>query len=138
MPKLPSPCLDCGTVTPGTRCPECEDARNKVRAARNTPHAPKPSATARGYDAAWKKLSRRARLLQPFCSDCGATEDLQADHLPQAWARKARGLPIRLKDIDVVCGACNRKRGAARGETPRNVSKPLSVIDPNPISKMQF
>jgi 5-methylcytosine-specific restriction protein A len=88
------PCIGCGLPTPLTRCPEC-----------------------RGYDHAWDRLSRRARRLQPFCSDCGATEDLQTDHTPEAWARKAAGKPIRLQDIDVVCQDCNIARGAARPES---------------------
>ena len=50
-----------GQPTAGTRCPE---------------H--------RGYDRRWRVLSERARKLQPWCSDCGATEDLQADHSPEA------------------------------------------------------
>ncbi len=52
--------------------------------------------------------------MQPYCSDCGATEDLQCDHSREAWKRKTAGKPIRLKDVDVVCGPCNRARGAAR------------------------
>ncbi|BCO41336.1 hypothetical protein MINTM001_24750 [Mycobacterium paraintracellulare] len=96
------PCLVCSEPTTGPRCPEHTVDTN-------------PDATARGYDAAWKRLSRRARRLQPFCSDCGATEDLQTDHLPSAWARKARGLAIRLIDVDVVCRDCNNARGPARG-----------------------
>lgn len=76
----------------------------------------KKSRKQRGYNYAWEKLSKRARRLQPFCSDCNATDDLQADHTPEAWERHEAGLPIRLQDIDVVCGPCNRERGAARGE----------------------
>lgn len=96
------PCLDCGEPTEGPRCPE---------------HTldTKPDATARGYDAAWKRLSKRARRLQPFCSQCGSTEDLQTDHTPEAWARKAAGKSIRLLDVRVLCGPCNRDAGAARG-----------------------
>lgn len=89
----PRPCLDCGAPSASTRCPE---------------H--------RGYDSAWERLSKKARKLQPFCSDCGATENLQADHSPEAWARRAAGKPIRLKDVDVVCGPCNTARGQARPE----------------------
>jgi len=81
------PCLDCGEPTALTRCPE---------------H--------RGYDAEWDRLSRRARRLQPWCSDCGSTEDLQADHLPSAWERRAQRKPLRLKDIEVVCGFYSRPR----------------------------
>lgn len=114
---MKSPCLDCGELTANSRCEDCSTAAEAIRA----PALPdtKPVAAARGYDWQWTKLSRRARQLQPFCSDCGATDDLQADHTPEAWRRKARRLAIRLKDIDVVCGDCNRRRGAARGESPR-------------------
>lgn len=87
------PCIDCGQPCFGTRCPE---------------H--------RGYDRRWRVLSERARKLQPWCSDCGATEDLQADHSPEAWARRAAGKPIRSRDLDVVCAPCNRARGQARPE----------------------
>lgn len=99
------PCLTCGEPSPGAHCPE--HAR---------PSSPKASAAARGYDAAWTRLSAKARQLQPFCTDCGATEDLQTDHTPEAWQRKAAGKRIRLQDVDVVCGPCNRRRGAARSQ----------------------
>ena len=95
------PCIVCGEPAEGPRC--------GIHALR------KPAAAARGYDAHWTRLSKRARRLQPFCADCGSTEDLQADHSPEAWERKAAGLAIRLADVDVVCGPCNRSRGAARG-----------------------
>ncbi|AZA11088.1 hypothetical protein [Corynebacterium gerontici] len=100
-------CIICGTPSNKTRCPE------------HTAHSAKPSPNKRGYNSRWRRLSERARRLQPFCSDCGATADLQADHSPQAWQRQAQGKAIRLQDIDVVCGSCNRKRGAARGTHAR-------------------
>lgn len=96
------PCLECGTPSDGPRCTE------------HTVDTKAPAAQ-RGYDWQWTKLSRRARRLQPFCSDCGATDDLQADHSAQAWQRKAAGKAIRLQDIRVICGPCNRAAGAARG-----------------------
>ena len=136
---ISNPCIDCGALTRnGTRCEDCATGHAAIKAPRTRPHPPKKSAAARGYDAAWKKLSKKARLLQPFCSDCGTSEDLQADHLPQAWQRKAKGLPIRLEDIDVVCGRCNRKRGAARGEAPRSPAVPLGVKDPNWATRGRF
>lgn len=105
------PCIDCGEPTSETRCDDCY-----------VPHHGPQAGTAhqQGYDARWTRLSRRARRLQPFCTDCGADTDLQADHSPQAWRRRDDGLPIRLIDIDVVCGPCNRARGPARrpGEDP--------------------
>ena len=134
-----SPCIECGEPADGPRCPE------HVR-----PSSPKVSAAQRGYDAAWQRLSARARKLQPFCSDCGATEDLQADHTPEAWARKAAGKAVRLKDIDVVCGPCNRARGAARPQqTPgggqqtrpsreaRGTTPPRRVSDPRGEAKFE-
>lgn len=74
----------------------------------------RPTHTRRGYNAAWERLSRRARRLQRFCSDCGATEDLTVDHSPEAWARQARGLSIRLCDVQILCRSCNSRKGAAR------------------------
>ena len=106
------PCLDCGQPSESTRCPDCAAERNRVRG-RGIPDR-KPSSRDRGYDWQWTKLSARARRVQPFCSDCGRTDDLQADHSEQAWRRKALGLPLRLQDIDVVCGPCNRARGRQR------------------------
>lgn len=101
------PCLVCGELSPDSRCPEhrIRDTRKRQR----------PSATRRGYDAKWQRLVSQAIRLQPFCQDCGATEDLQGDHKPEAWRRKAQGLPIRLQDIAIRCGTCNRNAGAARG-----------------------
>lgn len=95
-------CVECGTPSPGPRCPE---------------HTldTKPTAAQRGYNNAWTRLSKRARRLQPFCTDCGSIEDLQCDHTPEAWQRKAAGKTIRLQDIAVRCGPCNRAAGAARG-----------------------
>lgn len=101
------PCADCGEPTEQSRC---DEHRREARR-----HERKDPEKAAGYDWQWRKLSRRARKLQPFCTDCGATSDLQADHTPAAWARKERGLAIRLQDIAVRCGDCNRKAGAARG-----------------------
>ena len=99
------PCLDCGQPCTGPRCSEHTVDR-------------KASAKERGYDWQWTKLSKRARRLQPFRSDCGSTEDLQTDHTPEAWAAKEAGKPITLGMIDVTCGPCNRRRGAARGARP--------------------
>ncbi len=113
------PCIECGEPSEAAHCPE--HAR---------PPSPKASAAARGYDAAWNRLSRQARRLQPFCSDCGTTEDLQADHTPEAWARKAAGKPVRLADVDVVCGPCNRARGAARAQQTSGRGQQTASIAP--------
>ncbi|CCE53694.1 putative uncharacterized protein [Corynebacterium casei UCMA 3821] len=127
--KLRTPCIDCGEVTDDTRCPSCSTKHETARQRGRT--QVKKSTTARGYTGAWKRLSKRARDAQGFCSDCGAKSDLQADHSPEAWKRHEKGLPIRLKDIDVVCGTCNRTRGAARGKHARSDSERPNVLDSN-------
>lgn len=114
---MKSPCLDCGELADASRCEDCTSRADAVRA----PALPRAraSAAARGYDSRWRRLSEVARRLQPFCEDCGSREDLQADHSPEAWRRKSKGLAVRLQDIAVVCGPCNIARGAARGPGAR-------------------
>lgn len=95
-------CAVCGELSEDAHCPE-----HRAPAKSN-------ASTAKGYDAAWQRLSKQARREQPFCSSCLTTTDLTTDHTPEAWARKARGLPIRLQDVDVLCRSCNAAKGAAR------------------------
>lgn len=103
------PCLTCGEPCDGPRCPDHTHS---------TRH--RGSARKRGYGHQWDKLSARARKMQPWCLDCGSTENLQADHLPSAWERHAAGKTIRLADIEIVCNLCNVRRGSSRpGEGPR-------------------
>ena len=104
------PCLNCGELTSGSRCDDC--AASVARMSERGP-AMKQS-TARGYNGRWKRLSKQARALQPFCLDCGTRSNLTADHKPVAWWRHEQGLAVRLEDVDVVCADCNRKRGPAR------------------------
>lgn len=91
------PCAVCGVPSPGPRCEE---------------HT--LSFYQSGYDAAWQRLSKRARRLQPFCLDCGTDQDLTTDHSREAWRRKAQGKSIRLQDVAVRCRACNTRKGSAR------------------------
>lgn len=93
MTTLPIPCLVCGIPSVLGRC----------QAHRNPD---KPSPSRRGYGRAWARLSRYVRAASPVCVDCGATEDLTADHL--RWP--ARG-PA---DVEVVCRPCNSRRGPRR------------------------
>ena len=116
-----TPCIDCGTPAPTTRCPE------------HTKPDLRGTATQRGYDSTWQALSRRARRAQPFCTDCGARDDLTVDHTPEAWARKNAGLVIRLRDVGVVCRSCNSKRGRARPRGQR-----AQVQDVEPLVKADF
>lgn len=117
------PCLDCGEVSEGSRCEECAAQFEQVtrRISRRGEDATRDrlSPRERGYDTEWRKLSARARRLQPFCSDCFAIEDLTADHLPSAWVRKAQGKPLRLRDVVVLCRECNSGKGSTRPGSER-------------------
>ena len=106
------PCSTCGEAhdNRGPRCEDCAPTATEIRTS---------SPRERGYDAAWDRLSKRARQLQPFRTDCSSEDRLTADHLPIAWERKAKGLPLRLQDVEVVCNDCNVKRGSSRPGTDR-------------------
>lgn len=110
-----SVCSYCGSPyeqdSTAAQCPTCKpkDNGDRDKYVRGNRHE-------RGYGYRWERLSLKARQLQPFCSDCGRTDRLTADHSVTAWKRFEQGKPIRLKDIDVVCVYCNTDRGAARGD----------------------
>lgn len=106
MSDLLRPCVDCGELSPEARCPDHRPAQTPKK---------ESNTRRRGYGHRWQKLSARARQLQPFCTDCGTTENLTADHSPAAWKVHEKGKAIPLELIDVVCTSCNNKRGAARG-----------------------
>lgn len=107
------PCLRCQElVASGSYCAECKPKRK-----------PRPS-RARGYDRKHEELSRQARRLQPWCSDClthgGPKNPLTLDHTPQAWAKVNAGKRLTIKDVAaglavVRCLRCNIAAGAARG-----------------------
>lgn len=92
-------CADCGALTDRPRCLDCK---------------PRVSAHSQGYTSTWARLSKRARRLQPWCLDCGTTEDLTTDHSTEAWERHEAGREITLDLVEVVCRSCNSKRGRAR------------------------
>lgn len=125
LSRLPSVCSECGTTyerdRDGSKCQACRPADRGER------ELYRGSRQSRGYDYRWEKLARRARELQPFCSDCGATDDLTGDHSSTAWERRAAGKAIRLRDIDVVCRRCNGERGAARGVTATDEHRPSAA-----------
>lgn len=115
MTGVLKPCLSCGEPSEGTRCPDCAAETRRAE----PPSKRSKSARARGYDHRWTLVSARARRVQPWCTDCGSTHRLTADHTPTAWARYEAGLPIRVRDVDVVCLACNGARGSSRPGSAR-------------------
>jgi len=104
-------CLDCGSLSTESRCAEHRPTQVATRA-RETPEE-------RGYDAAWRRLSKRARQRQGFCNRCSSTKHLSTDHTPEAWWRKANGLPITLRHVQVLCAGCQVELGSSRPGSPR-------------------
>lgn len=89
------PCLICGSPSAnGSRCATHAVVRDR------------PSSSRQGWDRAWQRLSRLARERQPWCSWCGATEDLTGDHL--RWPAES------LDDVQVLCRSCNSRKGPLR------------------------
>lgn len=105
------PCLTCGEPSPESRCPDHAYAHARTRE-RETPEQ-------RGYDSAWRRLSRRARSRQNFCTRCQSTRNLSVDHLPSAWWKKEHRLPITLRDVQVVCAKCQAELGSSRPGSDR-------------------
>ena len=88
------PCLDCNQPTNnGTRCPRCQQTLNARRWARRT-----------HYHGNWRKTSRDLRAQQPYCSQCGATQDLTVDHITPRTTTDG---------LDVLCRTCNSRKGGA-------------------------
>lgn len=85
--KIPRRCLDCGQLSPRSRCVACEA---EIKAIRNA-DAARCSAQVRDF---------------PWCFRCGATTDLTAQHVvPISVSRRAGG------DLETLCRSCNSSLG---------------------------
>lgn len=133
MARLQSVCPECGAVFErdndsascrGCRPPDTRDIPDR-----------RGTTADKGYGYRWQQLSKKARRLQPFCTDCGSPDDLTADHTERAWQRYDAGKTVRLQDIDVVCRTCNSERGAARGE---KVSYRRKLVDSERLERVDF
>lgn len=96
------PCLDCGTPTEaGSRCAECAPAARVDR---------RRGRKRERRSSAWDRLSKRARRAQPWCSECGSTDDLTADHVvPLADGGPMLPGPA---GVAVLCRSCNARKGS--------------------------
>ena len=98
MKRFNSPCLYCGVVSRGSTCRQCTaviQSRDINRKIRN-----------KQYDYKWQKLSRYARTIQPYCSRCGSSRDLTADHILSL----ADGGQNILENIMILCRSCNSSK----------------------------
>lgn len=120
------PCLTCGSLSDSSkvrrgRCTGCYSEYVRNREASRV-RAREDRLDRRGAaNTAWKKLSAKARELQPWCSNCKRTKEqldalglrLEGEHTPEAWAATIAKKPVTLSMIDVLCGPCNRDAGPA-------------------------
>jgi 5-methylcytosine-specific restriction enzyme A len=94
------PCLVCSTLSHWSRCPS-----HRIK---------RPSATSRGYDSKWQRISKAQIKAVPWCQcqgcglhsgPCNAESDLTADHVrPLARGGTADGPTMTL------CRACNSSK----------------------------
>lgn len=97
MMRTIKPCTNCGILIKGAaQCAKCKNTQGDNR----------PSASKRGYDSQWRKISRLMRQAQPWCSFCGLPFDLTVDHiLPLSMG--GTNEPANLR---VLCRSCNSGR----------------------------
>ena len=93
---MPRPCVDCSVVVRATRCLECSRKKERSRVRREQ----------RGYDSAWRALSKTMRAAQPWCSKCRSTRDLTLDHIIPL----ARGGTNDPGNAQVLCRRCNSSK----------------------------
>ena len=57
----------------------------------------------------WRELAALVKREQPFCAQCGSTENLHADHIKP----KSRFPELRLvrENIQMLCKRCNFRKG---------------------------
>ncbi|PIO99660.1 HNH endonuclease [Pleomorphomonas carboxyditropha] len=108
MPTRPpriAPC--CGlTIAAGELCP-CQ--RRRQQEARRAVDAKRPSATARGYDAAWRKVRSQFLAAHPRCVECGAAAT-EVDHIKPVAERP--DLRLKWSNLRSFCKSCHSRRTA--------------------------
>lgn len=114
---------ECGEIIlSGSRCEDCQRAYNRAHDTNDKPSKRNRADRFGPRNTAWKRLAAKAKRLQPFCSDCHDSkaqieargDRLETDHLFTAYLKEQQHRSLTLSDVDVVCGKCNRARGAAK------------------------
>lgn len=124
------PCVSCQELTDAPRmgrCHECHSAQRRIKERGRKRERTNRTDRTGPTSTRWKRLRARVVSQQDWCSDCHESraqieargDRIEVDHTPAAWHREALGKAIRLEDVDVVCGQCNRARGPAGVGTAR-------------------
>ena len=101
------PCLDCGKLTPKTRCPEHERAKERTRNKPPTWHASR-NRTERQRRA--KAVAQHREVYGDWCPGYGRdghrSADLTADHIKAIGSGGATDGALQ-----VLCRGCNGRKG---------------------------
>jgi 5-methylcytosine-specific restriction endonuclease McrA len=117
------PCLDCGALTKGSRCSQCQTRRAAERG----------TTTERGYGADHQRRAKAVIAAQRWCSICGhggsADNSLTADHVTPVSRGGANGL------LRTLCRTCNSRRGNRVGKTSlaRELEGHENAVDLSPF-----
>jgi 5-methylcytosine-specific restriction endonuclease McrA len=87
------------------RCRECLREYERQKRQR------RGSTAQRGYGRAWQELRKVQLARQPYCADCGSTDDLTVDHIIPL-ARGGRG---ELSNLQTLCRRCNGIKSGRQG-----------------------
>lgn len=100
MSTLPRLCLGrCGNAIPaGSYCPRCT-----------------PTTSERGLGATHARHARACIARQPWCTYCGSTDDLTADHVTP----RSLGGTAQSANLVTACRRCNSERGGKLGAKQR-------------------
>ena len=100
-------CRHCGSFVSEDEGPfhvECGKRYEREKSRRR--RARKGTTSQRGYDTTHQELREIAIAQHPYCTDCGTTVDLCADH----FVPTSRGGRNVLSNYEVRCRGCNNKR----------------------------
>ncbi len=100
-------CITCGVPTRATRC--------EAHTLPKYDPPGRPSRQARGYDAAWQRLSAQIRAARPWCEMCGSSQArLTVDHIvPMSLGGDSNPANLR-----VLCLDCHNRYGATKRRPP--------------------
>ena len=123
-------CISCQEICTGTRCNDCaREYSREHRTNNNSSQSKRNRADRHGArNTQWKRLSKEARKLQPWCSAClqnkadieARGDRLETDHSREAYEAEQAHRPVSLQMVTVLCGQCNRAAGAAKDRELNN------------------
>ncbi len=114
MPRaLPHPCVEPGCPALVYGQPRCSKHQRSERTELPAwTKAVRPSPAFQGYDAEYQRNRKLILAYQPWCSACGTTEQLTADHI----LAYSQGGSNTLDNLQVLCRSCNSRKQRRDGK----------------------